>query len=166
MKLDSLRSLNKFVWQNLRFWASLKISELTNFVNSLIIYGSPNGNRTRDSALRGRCLNLLTMGPYHNSMTWRYSMSYILINILQYYSQCAVTPKSHTRTFAGGFPSNHFCLLRLKWKLDIYDYYWKSLNISVGWTYKFCEHLRTCYLYYYIIFNLSFKLKLCHFLWL
>ena len=29
--------------------------------------GSPKGNRTPDTAVKGRCLNRLTMGPRHNS---------------------------------------------------------------------------------------------------
>ena len=30
-------------------------------------YGSPYGNRTRDTAVKGRCLNRLTKGPYSGS---------------------------------------------------------------------------------------------------
>ncbi len=30
--------------------------------------GDPTGNRTRVTAVKGRCLNRLTMGPYNNQI--------------------------------------------------------------------------------------------------
>lgn len=89
-----------------------KISKSTNTVNLLISYfGSLNGNRTRDSALRGRCLNRLTMRPYNIIRDMKLnSMSQFNNIIFKMYFRYVVTLKSHTRTIAGGFFSICFYL--------------------------------------------------------
>ena len=50
----------------------------------VLLTGSPKGNRTPDTTVKGWCLNRLTMGPRHNS---RYcQIAYAIIDFLLGYS--------------------------------------------------------------------------------